>query len=340
MKASAHYPVSVCASLRECKGTRVAPTDRLRGHTTSATSTCTRFRGRPVAFPLRRVGAKNRCTPDFRTEVYRARYFNPQTGRFWTMDTFEGDEEEPLSLHKYLYCQGNPVNGKDPSGRDEVDTWGMIQGGSFWNANAAMVEAEARAAQGTAGPDITAALMATLNDVDQTFTHAPGANKMAAMGNIFTPALGDGWDIGPLRDEGFQVHPDKGFGNNSTFGTGTGQFTVQFSVNGVSLQVYHAGSVNYALFGKMFSLAHRFWAGVDGTLAAEYSEKTAVAMARTHKFLVNHNVYADEAAAFVRFGYSGEDPSKYALPLERDPKNVGASTRFKWKWIGIHDTEE
>ena len=45
-----------------------------------------------------------------------ARWLNPNTGRFQTRDTYEGDQEEPLSLHKYLYCQGNPVNGTDPSG--------------------------------------------------------------------------------------------------------------------------------------------------------------------------------------------------------------------------------
>ena len=46
----------------------------------------------------------------------RARYLNPNTGRFWTMDTYEGDQESPLSLHKYLYVGDNPVNCSDPSG--------------------------------------------------------------------------------------------------------------------------------------------------------------------------------------------------------------------------------
>jgi len=32
------------------------------------------------------------------------------------MDTYEGDNEDPSSLHKYLYCQANPVNMTDPSG--------------------------------------------------------------------------------------------------------------------------------------------------------------------------------------------------------------------------------
>ena len=48
----------------------------------------------------------------------RARYLNPDLGRFWTMDTYAGNNEDPLSLHKYLYCQGNPVDNDDPSGHD------------------------------------------------------------------------------------------------------------------------------------------------------------------------------------------------------------------------------
>jgi RHS repeat-associated protein len=46
----------------------------------------------------------------------RARYLSLNTGRFWTMDTFEGFPDEPLSLHKYLYAHSDPVNGMDPSG--------------------------------------------------------------------------------------------------------------------------------------------------------------------------------------------------------------------------------
>ena len=46
----------------------------------------------------------------------RARYLDPNLGRFWTMDTFEGNQSDPLSLHKYLYAQADPVNRIDPSG--------------------------------------------------------------------------------------------------------------------------------------------------------------------------------------------------------------------------------
>jgi RHS repeat-associated protein len=55
---------------------------------------------------------------DPRTGLYhlRARYLNPETGRFWSSDPAEGDEWEPPTLHKYLYVNGDPVNNTDPTG--------------------------------------------------------------------------------------------------------------------------------------------------------------------------------------------------------------------------------
>ena len=46
----------------------------------------------------------------------RARYYQPGTGRFLTTDPVEGFPIEPLSQHRYLYGNGNPVSMLDPSG--------------------------------------------------------------------------------------------------------------------------------------------------------------------------------------------------------------------------------
>jgi RHS repeat-associated protein len=52
----------------------------------------------------------------------RARYYDQRIGRFWTMDTDEGNSAEPISLHKYLYAGDNPVTHSDPTGKfDMVD---------------------------------------------------------------------------------------------------------------------------------------------------------------------------------------------------------------------------
>jgi len=50
----------------------------------------------------------------------RARYYNPATGRFLSRDPEDGEAFEPASLPKYLYASGDPVNGWDPTGRDNI----------------------------------------------------------------------------------------------------------------------------------------------------------------------------------------------------------------------------
>ena len=47
----------------------------------------------------------------------RARYYQPETGRFLTTDPFQGVPTTPMSLHRYLYGNANPVSMIDPSGR-------------------------------------------------------------------------------------------------------------------------------------------------------------------------------------------------------------------------------
>ena len=46
----------------------------------------------------------------------RARWYNPANGRFNRLDPYSGNNQDPQSLHKYLYCHANPFNGIDPSG--------------------------------------------------------------------------------------------------------------------------------------------------------------------------------------------------------------------------------
>lgn len=57
--------------------------------------------------------------PDLGLYYLRARYYNTDTGRFWTSDIFGGHQEDPLSLHKYVYCEADPIENTDPTGHDE-----------------------------------------------------------------------------------------------------------------------------------------------------------------------------------------------------------------------------
>ena len=58
----------------------------------------------------------------------RARYLNTATGRFWGMDTFEGDQFAPSSLHRYLYASADPVDRIDPSGQDDIASLSVSEG--------------------------------------------------------------------------------------------------------------------------------------------------------------------------------------------------------------------
>src|SRR6266480_4532582 len=60
--------------------------------------------------------------PDLNLYYNRARYLNVSTGRFWNMDTTDGESSDPASLHKYLYASADPENRFDPSGHDDLVT--------------------------------------------------------------------------------------------------------------------------------------------------------------------------------------------------------------------------
>ena len=48
----------------------------------------------------------------------RARYLNPNSGRFLSRDSFAGNVFDPPSLHRYTYGGNDPINHSDPTGKD------------------------------------------------------------------------------------------------------------------------------------------------------------------------------------------------------------------------------
>jgi len=55
-------------------------------------------------------------------QYLRARYYASEEGRFTSEDTYFGDQQEPLTLHKYLYVSNDPYNYVDPSGHTKAKT--------------------------------------------------------------------------------------------------------------------------------------------------------------------------------------------------------------------------
>ncbi len=66
---------------------------------------------------------------DTETNLYyfKARYYDPDTGRFLNQDPYLGDLNTPPSLHRYLYAYANPTVYVDPTGQATVLTGETIQ---------------------------------------------------------------------------------------------------------------------------------------------------------------------------------------------------------------------
>ncbi|WP_455718515.1 polymorphic toxin-type HINT domain-containing protein, partial [Anaerosporobacter sp.] len=50
----------------------------------------------------------------------RARYMDPSMGTFISMDSYSGSNSDPITLHKYLYANANPVVYSDPTGNFSI----------------------------------------------------------------------------------------------------------------------------------------------------------------------------------------------------------------------------
>ncbi|MBK8972479.1 MAG: RHS repeat-associated core domain-containing protein [Hahellaceae bacterium] len=53
----------------------------------------------------------------------KARFYDPDTGRFLTQDPWEGDISIAPSLHKYLYAYANPTVYWDRDGKETIHKW-------------------------------------------------------------------------------------------------------------------------------------------------------------------------------------------------------------------------
>jgi RHS repeat-associated protein len=64
----------------------------------------------------------------------RARWMNPLTGRFLSRDPWDGEVTQPVTLHKYLYVGGDPINWWDPTGWDgeeDIELTGEVSEGAI-----------------------------------------------------------------------------------------------------------------------------------------------------------------------------------------------------------------
>jgi RHS repeat-associated protein len=65
-----------------------------------------------------------RTDSDSGLQYLRARYYNPNIGRFASIDPRAGSLDSPVSQHRYLYANDNPVTFFDPSGETSISLTG------------------------------------------------------------------------------------------------------------------------------------------------------------------------------------------------------------------------
>jgi large repetitive protein len=141
----------------------------------------------------------------------RARLLNPLTGRFWTQDSYQGMNQEPGSLHKYLYATSDPANNLDPSGREslaEISISTSIRSGLVGMAVGAPFRAYNAAMQFRAGVDLgTIAYDASIGVLTDGALGAalPGLGSFAARftpiaraGQLLQRAAGSVWNATPF----------------------------------------------------------------------------------------------------------------------------------------------
>ncbi|QOX79863.1 RHS repeat protein [Trichlorobacter lovleyi] len=125
----------------------------------------------------------------------RARYYKPEIARFMSLDAVWGDMDEPQSLNRFAYVQGDPMGKVDPSGMILKWLAGKIGGGIMWGSI-----------------QITQIALGTFSIA------ADGANKMVCdVAGCKAPSLDTYYQIGgwqkilnSKQDEALQWGTDKG----------------------------------------------------------------------------------------------------------------------------------
>jgi len=111
---------------------------------------------------------------DEETGLYyaKARFYDPEVGRFLSEDPLNGEPQTPPSLHRYLYAFDQPTFYVDPSGKATLE----VGGRKIWI------------------PDLAVTVSKTLLNV------GIGAQARASSDRAAIDRAGSGWLPGPVRD--------------------------------------------------------------------------------------------------------------------------------------------
>jgi len=146
----------------------------------------------------------------------RARYYDPTIGRFLSQDPLQGSNEDPITLHRYLYADADPQNIFDPSGKEGIGEAAVVVGAiaviglplvdlGFQTIVQVGSTSSAWSARGHHYPDITVPLQQVVNRIELKWyalrTDPVMRAKMAKtltdldLSNPFASPAANAWDI-------------------------------------------------------------------------------------------------------------------------------------------------
>ncbi|MCL1921836.1 MAG: RHS repeat-associated core domain-containing protein [Kiritimatiellaeota bacterium] len=207
---------------------------------------------------------------------YIKRHYSPALGRFISQD--------PIGisggLNLYGFCGNDPIN--------HVDTLGMSVFPFILSQptpSPAPQPSGNQQPEDTCGPDVTAAVNATLADISRTFQDVWSTWEQCKACASLHKDLDGGWDIHPLKE------------------WSRDEWTVQFRG-----KIYHAGAVNFAMWGRTNKLCY------DTFRLPVYSLPGALGVMDAWK-MVYFGAQGMETEAFVIYGYTGYLPFIRTLPV-------------------------
>jgi RHS repeat-associated protein len=136
----------------------------------------------------------------------RARWLDPETGRFASMDPAAGSAYDPPSLHKYAYAGSDPVNRIDPTGRFGVSIGDMAAVGAVIGAITSVVIFRPQGPLETLKVAVYGALVGAALFAFMTYWAVAGLGLGAVGIGLGAGGLGVGAAMGPqLEEEGEEL---------------------------------------------------------------------------------------------------------------------------------------
>jgi RHS repeat-associated protein len=126
-------------------------------------------------------------------QYFGARYYDPALGRFLSQDAYSGSDDEPPSLHRYAYANGNPLSYVDPTGYrtegfgqtvEDLGNWGV---GLVKGVANAVVTSEAEAASGLITSGVKGLADITMAGVGYLAIEATGYKYTDEIGALLQP---------------------------------------------------------------------------------------------------------------------------------------------------------